>query len=154
MKRKGRLGVFGSICLVSALAISSILLVYVSLASAADEAYPSKPIRLIIGGKAGDAYDINGRRFAPTLAKKWGVNVMPVNHEGPMSADFFDAVHEATPDGYTLGFGGAAHRLYHIIKTGRLKYDVTSMPVVGGNEHVPGCGLGLHEIETELQDGQ
>ena len=75
MKRKGRLGVFGSICLVLAVTISFVLLVYVSLASAADEAYPSKPIRLIIGGKAGDAYDINGRRFAPTLAKKWGVNV-------------------------------------------------------------------------------
>ena len=89
MKRKVRLGVFGSICLVLVVTISFILLFYVSLASAADEAYPSKPIRLIIGGKAGDAYDINGRRFAPTLAKKWGVNVMPVNHEGPMSRGFF-----------------------------------------------------------------
>jgi len=137
MKRKGRLGVFGSICLVLAVTISFILLFYVSLASAADEAYPSKPIRLIIGGKAGDAYDINGRRFAPTLAKKWGVNVMPVNHEGPMSADFFDTVHEASGDGYTIGFGGAAHRMYHIIKTGRLKYDVTSMPVVGGMNTFP-----------------
>jgi tripartite-type tricarboxylate transporter receptor subunit TctC len=96
MKKKGRLGVFGTLFLVSALAVSSVLLVYVSLAPAADEAYPAKPIRLIIGGKAGDAYDINGRRFAPTLAKQWGVNVLPVDQLGPMSTDFFDAVHEAT----------------------------------------------------------
>lgn len=137
MKRKGRLGVFGSICLVLAVTISFILLFYVSLASAADEAYPSKPIRLIIGGKAGDAYDINGRRFAPTLAKKWGVNVLPVDQLGPMSTDFFDAVHEATADGYNIGFGGAAHRLYHIIKTGRLKYDMASMPVVAGMNTFP-----------------
>ena len=44
--------------------------------------------------------------------------------------------------------------MYHIIKTGRLKYDVTSMPVVGGMNTFPDVGLGIHEIETELQDGQ
>jgi len=105
-------------------------------AGAADN-FPNKPIKFIIGGVAGDAYDINGRKFAQGLAKALGVEVMPVNALGPMSVNFFDEVQGSEPDGYTLGFGGAAHRLYHIFKPGRLKYDIKSLPIVAAMNTYP-----------------
>ena len=110
---------------------------FLAFAVSAAETYPSKPVKFIIGGKAGDTYDITGRRFVPTMSKKLGVNVLPMDALGPMSVNFFDAVHDAAPDGYALGYGGGAHRLYHIMKPGRLKYDVTKLPVVAGMNTFP-----------------
>jgi len=136
MRTKGKIELFGASVLFSVLTLFFLLTVFGPFAEAA-ETYPSKPIRFIIGGKAGDAYDINGRRFAPTLGKKWGATVLVLNQLGPMSVDFFDTVQEANPDGYHIGFGGGAHRMYHIVKPGRLKYDVTSMPVVAGINTFP-----------------
>ena len=134
MKKKDK--VFVAIVLFLVLVVLPILIICVQPAQGA-ETFPSKSIRFIIGGVAGDAYDINGRKFAPTLGKKLGVDVLPVNALGPMSVHFFDAVHVATPDGYNLGFGGALHRMYHIIKPGRLKYDVTTLPVVAAINTFP-----------------
>ena len=137
MKWKGRSRSICTFNLVLVIAVSSVLLVSGSLALAADEAYPNKAVQLIIGGKAGDAYDINGRKFAPTLAKKLGVDVLVSNYLGPMSTSFFDAVRDAKPDGYSLGFGGAAHRMYHIVKPGRLNFDVNTLPVIAGMNTFP-----------------
>jgi tripartite-type tricarboxylate transporter receptor subunit TctC len=136
MKTTGGLKQVSAILLFLVITLFAVFSVWVQRAQAA-EVYPSKPIKFIIGGKAGDAYDINGRKFAPTLAKKMGVNVMPLDQLGPMSVNFFDAVQESAPDGYSLGFGGGAHRMYHIIKPGRLKYDVASLPVVAGINTFP-----------------
>jgi tripartite-type tricarboxylate transporter receptor subunit TctC len=136
MKTTGGQKQIKAILLFSAIAIFAVFFVWVQQPQAA-ETYPSKPIKFVLGAKAGDAYDINGRRFAPVLAKKLGVNVMPLDQLGPMSVNFFDAVQESAPDGYTLGFGGAAHRMYHVIKPGRLKYDATTLPVVAGMNTFP-----------------
>jgi tripartite-type tricarboxylate transporter receptor subunit TctC len=136
MKTTGGLKQISTTLLFLVITLFAVFFVWVQRAQAA-ETYPSKPIKFIIGGKAGDAYDINGRKFAPTLAKKMGVNIMPLDQLGPMSVNFFDAVQESAPDGYSLGFGGGAHRMYHIIKPGRLKYDVASLPVVAGINTFP-----------------
>ena len=136
MKRKAIAKVTSVSVLFSILVVFPILIVCVQPAQAA-EAFPSQSIQFILGGAPGDAYDTNGRKFAPTLEKKLGVDVLPVNMLGPMSVNFLDAVHEAKPDGYNLGFGGGAHRMYHIIKPGRLKYDITTLPVVAGINTFP-----------------
>jgi tripartite-type tricarboxylate transporter receptor subunit TctC len=136
MKTKSGQKETSTILLFSVIIFFAVFFVWTQRPQAA-ETYPSKPIKFVIGGKAGDAYDINGRKFAPVLAKKLGVNVMPLDQLGPMSVNFFDVVQESAPDGYTLGFGGAAHRMYHVIKPGRLKYDVTTLPVVAGMNTFP-----------------
>jgi tripartite-type tricarboxylate transporter receptor subunit TctC len=136
MKTKSERKQISTILLFSVIIFLAFSFVWAQRAKAA-ETYPSKPIKFVIGAKAGDAYDINGRKFAPVLTKKLGVNVMPLDQLGPMSVNFFDAVQESAPDGYTLGFGGAAHRMYHVIKPGRLKYDVTTLPVVAGMNTFP-----------------
>jgi len=136
MNTKSRRKHTSTILLSSVIIFFTLFFVWVQRTQAA-EVYPSKPIKFIIGGKSGDMFDAIGRKASPTLAKKLGVNVMPIDHLGPMSVNFFDAVHDARPDGYTLGFGASTHRLYHVIKPGRLKYDIETLPVVAGMRTFP-----------------
>ena len=129
MKSKALVKVMSVSVLFSILVVFPILIVCAQPAQAA-EAFPSKSIQFFIGGTPGDAYDTNGRKFAPTLAKKLGVDVLPANLLGPMSVHFWDQIYGAKPDGHTVGFIGAADRPYLMFMGDRLKYDVTEIPVV------------------------
>lgn len=71
------------------------------VARAAD-AYPARPIRLVVGFPAGGGVDLVSRQFATQLARELGqpVNVENVLGEGGNVAS--REVARATPDGYTL----------------------------------------------------
>jgi tripartite-type tricarboxylate transporter receptor subunit TctC len=68
----------------------------------AQEAYPSRPIRLIIGFPPGAASDICGRIFAEHAAPILGQQFVPENKPGAGSSIAAQYVARATPDGYTL----------------------------------------------------
>src|SRR3989304_899175 len=106
----------------------------------AAEPFPSKSVKFVIGDSAGTAFDSVGRLISPTLAKKLGVSVLPVNIKGPMDVDFFNAMREAAPDGHTLGFISGWSWLYYLVKPGgALKFEITTLPLVLGMTTYPDC---------------
>jgi tripartite-type tricarboxylate transporter receptor subunit TctC len=74
----------------------------------AAEAYPSKPLRLIIPFAPGGAADIIGRVVADHLQRELGKPIVLVNREGAGTIIGVDAAAKATPDGYTLLLSGDA----------------------------------------------
>ena len=68
------------------------------------QAYPNKPIRLIIGFPAGGPADFFGRAMAQALSASLGQPVVVENKGGVGGVLGMDAVAKAAPDGYTLGF--------------------------------------------------
>jgi len=68
----------------------------------AQEAYPNKPIRLIVGFPAGSATDVAARVVANQMAQKLGQSVVVENKPGASSDIAARAVAAAAADGYTL----------------------------------------------------
>ena len=68
------------------------------------QGYPSKRITLLIGYGAGtNVIDLPTRLLGDKLEKRLGQPVTPEYRPGAQSQIAFDAVHNAEPDGYTLG---------------------------------------------------
>jgi tripartite-type tricarboxylate transporter receptor subunit TctC len=81
------------------LALAAVL-TFGTTAAASD--YPAKPVRLITQGAAGSGPDVITRIVASHLAKRWGQQVLVVNHAGGGGVLAGRAAASADPDGYTL----------------------------------------------------
>jgi tripartite-type tricarboxylate transporter receptor subunit TctC len=80
-------------------------LLYVSGVTApasADEAYPNRPIRMVVGFAAGGGPDIVARLVAPKLTSLFGRQVVVDNRPGAGGSIAEEIVAKAAPDGYTL----------------------------------------------------
>jgi tripartite-type tricarboxylate transporter receptor subunit TctC len=66
------------------------------------QAYPNKPIRLIVPYAAGGTSDILGRQIGPKLTESWGQPVIVENKTGANGNVGADFVAKSPPDGYTL----------------------------------------------------
>lgn len=73
--------------------------------AAASDAYPSKPIRLLVGFSAGGAVDNVARQLGQGLSQKLGQPVVIENKPGATGTIAADAAAKAAPDGYTLLLG-------------------------------------------------
>ena len=75
----------------------------------AAQAYPNKPIRMIVGFTAGSEVDVIGRMIAHEMSEKWGQRVVVDNRPGAGSTVAGAIVATANPDGYTLFFNSVSH---------------------------------------------
>lgn len=69
------------------------------------DAYPAKPLRLLVPNTAGSAADIVARHVGHRLADAWQQPVVVENRAGAGGIVAVDAVAKAQPDGYTLLLG-------------------------------------------------
>ena len=70
--------------------------------SAQAQAWPTRPIRLVIPWPPGQATDQVGRLMAQRLSERLGQAIVPENRAGAGGSIGTDAVVKAAPDGYTL----------------------------------------------------
>jgi tripartite-type tricarboxylate transporter receptor subunit TctC len=76
-----------------------------AMSDAAAQAYPAKPVRMIVPSSAGGGSDIIARIVAPKLGERLGQQIVVENRAGAGTMIGNEAVARATPDGYTLLLG-------------------------------------------------
>jgi tripartite-type tricarboxylate transporter receptor subunit TctC len=74
----------------------------------AEQAYPTKPIRLVVSYGAGNVTDLLARVIAEKLTQKWGQSVIVENRPGQGGSFGAALVAKAPADGYTLVFSAMA----------------------------------------------
>ena len=68
-------------------------------------AWPDKPVRIVVPAPAGSSLDIIVRTLGDKLKDKWKQSLVIENKAGAGGMLGMDVVAKAAPDGYTLGLG-------------------------------------------------
>jgi putative tricarboxylic transport membrane protein len=105
------------------LAIALLSVVAVVTPAAAQDAWPSRQIRMVVPLPAGAAVDVIGRLVAAKLGERLGQIVVIENRAGASGAIGADAVAKAAPDGYTLGMATTTTHVTNAIVNSKLAYD-------------------------------
>jgi len=66
------------------------------------QAYPTKPVRMIIALAPGGGVDTTGRYLAQKMSEAWGQNVVTDNRPGAGGSIASELVAKSVPDGYTM----------------------------------------------------
>lgn len=105
------MGASASASITASATVSAIcVLAMASLAApaSAQQKYPDKPIRLVVGYSAGGGVDIVARLLATRLSAVLGQQVLVDNRTGATGLIAADVVAKSPPDGYTLMMGDSA----------------------------------------------
>src|SRR5690349_21478262 len=89
---------------------------------ASAQAYPNKPVQVILAFTPGSAVDIVGRIVTAKLSEYWGQPVVNENRSGAGGSIGSAVVARAAPDGYTLLVTSNAHTVNPLIYA-TLPYD-------------------------------
>ena len=109
--------VFGrAICATLAVLLSFPLL-------AAEQAYPSKPIRLVVPFPAGGSLDVVARAIGQKLTEAWGQPVVIDNRPGAGGNIGADLVAKSAPDGYTILEGALSTHAVNVSLYAKMPYD-------------------------------
>ncbi len=104
--------------------LAAALVLASTLTAAAQEPYPTKPVRMIVPFAAGGASDMIARIVAERLQARWGQGVVIENMGGGGSNIGVAALARATPDGYTIGLiNASSHGLNKALYKERLPFD-------------------------------
>lgn len=87
------------------------------------QAYPTRPVRIMIPFPPGEAADIIARLITPTMSERMGQQFVVENRAGASGQIGLALLKSATPDGYTIGVGQGGNLVVapHTYKT--LAYD-------------------------------
>jgi tripartite-type tricarboxylate transporter receptor subunit TctC len=86
------------------------------------QAYPARPIKLVVPFPPGGAVDFMGRLLAQEMSKGLGQPVLVENRPGGGSTIGVGLVANAPPDGYSIGLGGNSALAINVALT-KLPYD-------------------------------
>ena len=75
----------------------------------AQDAYPDKPVRVVVSYGAGGAIDVVARIVAEHMTGTFGKTVLVENKPGAGSTIAAELISRAAPDGYNLLVTGMAH---------------------------------------------
>ena len=89
----------------------------------AQPAYPSKPLRLVVGFPPGGANDILARLVGAKLQEQWGQPVVIDNKPGANAIIATEFVARSAPDGYTLLVGASGAMAFNPGLYAKLPYD-------------------------------
>lgn len=87
------------------------------------QAFPNKPIRIVLPNPPGGMSDLLGRGLGNYLAEKWSTTVVPDNKSGAAGAIGADIVAKSVPDGYTLFIGNIGPNAINSALVANLPYD-------------------------------
>lgn len=111
--------------------IAALALLALSPALAQTDAYPSRPITVVVGYPPGGSTDLTGRTVAAELSKKLGVPVVVENVGGAGGAIGAQKVANAAPDGYTLLVGANNEIAINRLVSASVKYEIKDFTPVG-----------------------
>jgi len=103
--------------------LSTLLFALAPLGGLAQDAYPSKPVKIIVAYPAGGANDIVARAIGQELAQDLAQAVVIENRSGAAGTIGADAAAKSPPDGYTLFMAAGAHTLAPSLHA-KLPYDI------------------------------
>ena len=86
------------------IASRALIVALLSVCTAAEAAYPDRPIRMIIAATAGSGPDILARQIGTKLTEAWGQQIVVDARPGATGVVGAEMVAKAAPDGYTLWF--------------------------------------------------
>src|SRR5215475_4529096 len=89
------------------------------------EAYPSRPVRLLVGFAPGGPNDIVARLVGERLSAIWGKPVVIDNVTGASGNLAADRVAKSAPDGYTLLMAAAAQIVVNLSLYQKMTFDPT-----------------------------
>ncbi|KAF1044155.1 Bug family tripartite tricarboxylate transporter substrate binding protein [Xylophilus sp.] len=85
-------------------------------------AFPSQPLRLVVGFPAGGPTDVSARLIADSLSRSLGQPVVVDNRPGANATIAAEAVARARPDGYTILMAATNHTINAVLYKS-LKFD-------------------------------
>jgi len=101
----------------------SLLLSLAVSASALAQAWPSKPVRVVLSQPPGSSPDILARLLAERLTKQWGQGVLIENRPGGQNIVGAQVAARAAPDGYTFYYATTAALVTNLYTFKSLPYD-------------------------------
>jgi len=119
--------------------------------SLAEESYPVRPIRLIVGFAAGSSGDVAARIISHKLGELLGQTLIVENRPGASSIVATDYVARSAKDGYTLLFATIAATINTTLLPGKgpnIEKDMTPIVLVGSipNILVVNPNLGVNDV--------
>ena len=95
------------------------------------EAYPNRPVKIVVPFAPGGNLDVTARLVAESMAKTLGQPFIVENRPGAGGALGSDAVAKSAPDGYTLVAGTTATTIVSPLLIANAPYDLASFAPVG-----------------------
>lgn len=122
--------------------------------SALGQAYPAKPIRIIVPFPAGGAADVTARTVGQKMAERLGQPMITDNRVGAGGAIGSELVARSTPDGYTLLWTTPSTHLSGVFISKNLPYDPIKdfTPVGAALESYSGLVVGMHVPVTNVAE--
>lgn len=133
-------------------ALIATLAIGAQLPSLAEENYPVRPIRLIVGFAAGSSGDVAARIVSHKLGEVLGQTVIVENRPGASSMVATDYVARSAKDGYTLLFATIAATINTTLLPGKgpnIEKDMAPIVLVGSipNILVVDPKLGVNDVK-------
>jgi tripartite-type tricarboxylate transporter receptor subunit TctC len=115
------------------------MLIGANAAAPAQEAFPSRPVHLLVPFPPGGAVDIVARTLADELSKRWGQPIVVENRPGAGGTLAAAVAAKAAPDGYTIILVASGHAIVSYLYSS-LPYDpvrdFTPLALVGSSPNM------------------